>query len=62
MTQKFLTVDDLMELLNVRRSWIFEHTRRGTADPLPHFRFGKYLRFKQGELEEWIEGHRKGNV
>ena len=59
MTEQFLTVSDLTQRLNVKRSWIFEHTRRGTEDPIPAYRFGKYLRFKREEIEDWVEKHRK---
>ncbi len=59
MVEKFLTPDDLAEAWKIPRSWIYEHTRRGTDDPLPHFRLGKHLRFRVAEIEEWIQNHRK---
>jgi hypothetical protein len=36
-------------------SWIREQVRSRAADPLPHVRFGKYVRFRWGspELEGW---------
>jgi hypothetical protein len=38
-------------------TWIREKVRRRTTDPLPHVRFGKYVRFQWGspELESWAE-------
>ena len=38
-------------------SWVRDQVRRRSADPLPHVRFGKYVRFKWGspELEAWAE-------
>jgi len=56
----FLTVDQLSEMLCVPRSFIYEHTRKGSIDPIPGaFRFGKHLRFKKDDIDKWIEGHRK---
>jgi excisionase family DNA binding protein len=59
MTERFLTVDDVMQILNLPKGFVYEHTREGSGDPLPHFRFGKYLRFKEQEIREWIEAHRR---
>ena len=55
----FLTPNQLSEMLGLPRSFIYEHTRAGSKDPLPGFRFGKHLRFRQDELEKWVERHRK---
>jgi len=55
-----LRVEDIMEIVSVPRSWVYEHTRRGSADPIPCYRFGKHLRFNQGEIEDWIKRHRRG--
>ena len=37
-------------------SWVREHVRNRTTDPIPHLRFGKYVRFRWGspELEGWL--------
>jgi excisionase family DNA binding protein len=59
LTTKFLTTDDLMQLINVPRTFVYEHTRKGSLDPLPAYRFGKHLRFKSEEIQKWIEDHRK---
>jgi hypothetical protein len=38
-------------------SWVREQVRRRSSDPIPHVRFGKYVRFRWGspELEDWAE-------
>jgi excisionase family DNA binding protein len=59
MSETFLNPDDLSEMLGLPRSFIYEHTRRGSNDPLPGFRFGKHLRFRRDEVEKWVEKHRK---
>ncbi len=60
MDKSFLTIKDLSQLLDVPKSFIYEHTRKGSNDPIPGaFRFGKHLRFKKDEIDKWIERHRK---
>jgi hypothetical protein len=41
----------------VPETWIRERVRTRCEDPLPHVRFGKYVRFRWGspELEGWAE-------
>lgn len=53
----FLDCKQLAERWNVPETWIRERVRRRSADPLPHVRFGKYVRFRWGapELEEWAQ-------
>jgi hypothetical protein len=36
-------------------TWVREQTRTRAADPLPHVRFGKYIRFewRSAALEGW---------
>jgi hypothetical protein len=43
--------------LNVPETWVREHVRRRTKDPIPHLKLGKYCRFLWGspELEGWLE-------
>ena len=38
-------------------SWVRQHTRARAVDPIPHVRFGKYVRFRWGstELVRWLE-------
>jgi hypothetical protein len=38
-------------------SWIREGVRSRATDPIPHQKFGKYVRFRWGspELEAWME-------
>lgn len=48
---KYLTIDELSDLLQIPKSWIYERTRK---NQIPHKRIGKYLRFDQSEIENWI--------
>jgi hypothetical protein len=54
---EFLDSKQLAERWNVPVTWIRERVRRRETDPLPHVRFGKYVRFRWGspELEDWAE-------
>lgn len=38
-------------------SWIRDQVRSRSTDPIPHVRFGKYVRFRWGspELDAWAE-------
>ncbi len=50
--QKFLTVEELAEVLDVPKSWIYERTRHNA---IPHFKIGKYVRFDMEEVTKWLE-------
>jgi hypothetical protein len=54
---QFIDCGQLADRWNVPESWIRERVRRGSEDPLPHVRLGKYVRFRWGspELEQWAE-------
>jgi hypothetical protein len=38
-------------------SWIREQARSRATDPIPHIRFGRYVRFRWGspELNDWLQ-------
>ncbi len=54
---EFIDCPELAARWKLPVSWIREQVRSRSADPLPHIRFGKYVRFRWGspELEEWAE-------
>lgn len=52
---KYLTIEDLSLLLQVPKSWLYERTRR---NQIPFKKLGKYLRFDQTEIENWINKNR----
>lgn len=55
-----LTVESLAYRLSVPRSWIYSRTSRQSANPIPCLRLGKYLRFKWGEVEQWLRETKGG--
>jgi hypothetical protein len=56
-TYEFVDSKGLALRWNLPESWIRDQVRARSADPLPHIRFGKYVRFRWGspELEDWAE-------
>ncbi len=52
----FLNVEEIASELRVAKSWIYERTRKGSPDPMPHFKLGKYLRFdpKSKAFRRWL--------
>jgi hypothetical protein len=54
---EFIDSKQLALRWNLPESWVREQVRTRSADPLPHVRFGKYVRFRLGspELEAWAE-------
>ena len=43
------------ELLGVRPQWVYDR-----LTDMPHFRVGRYVRFRLSDLEEWLEAQRQG--
>jgi hypothetical protein len=56
-TYEFIDSKELASRWNLPESWVREQVRARTEDPIPHARFGKYVRFRWGslELEAWAE-------
>ncbi len=54
-TGRLLTAEQVGELLNVPKSWVYERTRRRGLERLPHLRLGKYVRFEEGAVREFLE-------
>jgi excisionase family DNA binding protein len=57
--ERLLDVDRVAQLLAVPRSWIYRRLRTRGPDRLPGFRLGKYWRFREADLQEWIERMRR---
>lgn len=52
--QKLLNVQELAEKLNVPVSWIYDRTRSGSTEHIPHYKIGKYLRFAEEEVIDYL--------
>jgi len=54
---EFIDSGELARRWCLPESWVREQVRSRSTDPLPHVKFGKYVRFRWGspELEAWAE-------
>jgi excisionase family DNA binding protein len=52
-----LTADEVAERLRVTKCWIYNEVRAGR---LPHVRLGRYVRFRAGAIDAWIEQIERG--
>lgn len=50
-TKKMLSIKEVMEILNVGRTTLFELTRKGY---IKSYRIGRYRKYKAEEIEEYI--------
>jgi len=55
---QLLTVREVASLLHVPISWVYERTRKRGAGQLPHVKLGKYLRFEESTVTEFIREQR----
>jgi excisionase family DNA binding protein len=55
---QFLTVREVADILQVPVSWIYGRMRKRSAERLPGYRLGKYWRFQEQEVLEWVRCHR----
>ncbi len=54
---QLLTVADVAAVLNVSKSWVYEHTRSRSlprTEQLPFVKLGKYVRFHPRLVREFI--------
>jgi hypothetical protein len=54
---EFIDSRELASRWSLPESWVREYVRSRSSDPIPHVRFGKYVRFRWGsrELEDWAD-------
>ena len=57
-SEHLLTPEEAAEILRVKLSWLYQHTRRRTQDRIPFVKIGRYLRFRKQDLAAYIEGRR----
>jgi excisionase family DNA binding protein len=58
MIEQLLTPEEAAEILRVKLSWLYQHTRRRTQDRIPFVKVGRYLRFREQDLVAYIEGRK----
>ena len=47
-----LDVNGLASYLKVTKSWVYERTH---LNEIPHYKIGKFTRFKKKEIDKWLE-------
>jgi len=50
--EKLLTPQEIAEVLGVQPSTIYQWTHQGY---IPHVKIGKFVRFKEKDVEKWVE-------
>jgi excisionase family DNA binding protein len=58
---QLLTVGEVAEMLRVPVSWVYGRMRKRSREQLPGYRLGKYWRFREQEVLEWVRCHRGGS-
>ncbi len=53
-----LTVHEVAQILKVPVSWVYEHARVNCRQPLPHLKIGKYLRFSEVDVFNYVQASR----
>jgi len=49
--QKLLTAQEVAERIQVNPSWIYAAVR---ANQIPHVRLGRYVRFSESAIDQWL--------
>lgn len=49
--EKLLTIDELAEVLSVKKSTIYQWVHMGL---IPHIKVGRLLRFREEDIEKWL--------
>jgi excisionase family DNA binding protein len=57
--KEFLTIDELSDYLNVKKSTLYSMVEGGK---LPHYRIGRLIRVKQRDVDLWLEGHKRDSI
>jgi len=55
LSRELLDVKDLAVYLKMPVPWIYQRTRRRSANRLPHYKLGKYIRFDLSEVLQWLK-------
>ena len=54
MSERLLTPEEMAEKLNVPLSWVYSQTRQKGEGTIPVVRVGKYCRFIESHVFEWL--------
>ena len=54
---RLLTPEQISDVIGVKLSTIYQWTHIGY---IPHFKLGRFVRFREGDVLEWLESNRRG--
>jgi excisionase family DNA binding protein len=54
--RELLTVGELAQRLKIKPSWIYSHTRQKGHGTIPKIQVGKYIRFDEAAVIQWLKG------
>ena len=52
MDQNLISIREMAKKLDVPVSWLYSRTR---TNEIPHYKVGKYVRFDESEIWEWLK-------
>lgn len=61
MKQNFLTIDEMAEALKVPKSWLYSRTRQTGPGAIPMIKVGKYIRFLEADVMDWLKRKQEEN-
>jgi excisionase family DNA binding protein len=56
---RLLTVGEVATLLGVPAKWVYRHAMLKPPERIPHLKMGKYLRFRESDLRDYVERLRR---
>lgn len=56
---RLLMPEEAAEILRVKVSWLYQHTRRRSQDRIPFVKIGHYVRFREKDLLAYIDRQMK---
>ena len=60
MRNELLTAQEMADRLRVPVSWLYGQTRQKGKGTIPVLRVGKYLRFRESQVLEWLKERQNG--
>ena len=60
-SNRLLTVEEVASLLHVPVSWVYGRMRERSLERLPGYRLGKYWRFREEEIHDWVKRQGRGH-
>ena len=55
--ENLLTPQEIADVLGVKASTIYQWTHE---EYIPHVKLGRFVRFRQSQVERWLEKHENG--